>query len=48
MEIDLKVDEIVVILLQNNFKDLSSGIKVGNKIIMSNITFKGLYICKNK
>ena len=48
LEIDLKTDKIVDILLQNNFKGVSSGIKAGNKIIMSSIAFKGLYICENK
>ena len=48
LEIDLKTDKIVDILLQNNFKGVSSGIKVGNKIILSSIAFKGLYICENE
>ena len=48
LEIDLKTDKIVDILLQNDFKGVSSGIKVGNKIIMTSIAFKGLYICENK
>ena len=47
MEINTQNDKITDILLQDAFKGVSSGIKINNKIIMTSIAFKGIYICQN-
>ena len=47
MEISLNQgNKITDILLQDKFKCVSSGIKVGNKTIMSSFADKGLYVCQ--
>ena len=49
MEISLNQgNKITDILLQDKFKCVSSGIKVGNKTIMSSFADKGLYVCQEK
>ena len=49
MEISLNQgNKITDILLQDKFKCVSSGIKVGNKTIMSSFADKGLYVCEEK
>ncbi len=49
IEISLdKENNITDILLQDKFKCVSSGIKVGNKTIMSSFADKGLYVCQEK
>lgn len=48
LEYDISKEKITDLFLQDNFKAISSGIKVGNKIVMSSIAFRGLYICKKE
>lgn len=48
LEYDISKEKITDIFLQDNFKAVSSGIKIGNKIVMSSIAFRGLYICEKE
>ena len=48
LEYEIKKEKITDVFLQDNFKAINSWIKVGNKIVTSNITFRGLYICEKE